>query len=176
MEKEFFNEKQIVNVFNAVNLAEELVSNDYKMSNSQWLKNRYDIKTLSDLSPNEIVDIPFAHIIRYRGQKKETSLGSNAYDFYKICIQDHNVLSAIKNISYIKFFPFILYIVTHELIHIVRFSKFLQSFDASIKEKLEEEKRVHNKTRQILAKTNIQGLDSVVNFKGFEICSSNSLY
>ena len=40
-----------------------------------------------------------------------------------------------------QLFPFCLYIVTHELIHIVRFSKFLQRFDASPSEKLSEDEK-----------------------------------
>ena len=42
-------------------------------------------------------------------------------------------------------FSLVVYIATHELIHIVRFSKFLQNFHASPDEKQAEEKRVHEK-------------------------------
>ena len=140
-----FSPEQIKIVNNAAAMAEELVSNDYKMSASQWLGPRYDVKTLAELSPQEIIDGPFAQIIRYKGRRRNTALGSASYDFYKICLQDHMIQSTIDGSNGIELFPFSLYIITHELIHIVRFSKFLQSFDASAEERIAEEKRVHLK-------------------------------
>ena len=74
--RDCFASHQIETVNHAVAMAEELVSNDYKMSASQWLGPRYDIKTLVELKPEEIIDGPFAQIIRYKGQRKNTSLGS----------------------------------------------------------------------------------------------------
>jgi hypothetical protein len=63
-----------------------------------------------------------------------------------------------------QLFPFILYIVLHELIHIIRFSKFLQNFDASHEEMTAEEMRVHEITRQILSNIRIPGLKQVLKF------------
>jgi len=63
-----------------------------------------------------------------------------------------------------KLFSFTLYIIIHELIHIVRFSKFLQSFDASPEEKLAEEARVHEKTHGILKTIRFSGLTDVLKF------------
>ena len=159
-----FSTDQIKIVNDSVEIAEELVSNHYKMSASQWLHRRYDVKTLVDLSPDEVVHGPYAQIIRYKGQRKGTSLGSSTYDFYKICLQDHSILAIIEQLSEMKLFSFTLYIIIHELIHIVRFSKFLQSFDASPEEKLAEEARVHEKTHGILKTIRFSGLTDVLKF------------
>lgn len=159
-----FGPGQIKIVNNAVAMAEELVSNHYKMSASQWLGPRYDVKTLRELSPEEIIDGPFAQIVRYKGQRQNTSLGSATYDFYKICLQDHTILATLAASAGIELFPFSLYIITHELIHIVRFSKFLQHFDASDAERIAEEKRVHHRTHEILKAVQIPGLPTVLNF------------
>ena len=101
-----FSPKQIKIVNNAVAMAEELVSNHYKMSASQWLGPRYDVKTLAELVNEEIIDGPFAQIIRYRGQRRNTSLGSATYDFYKICLQDHTIRSTLEGTPGIELFPF----------------------------------------------------------------------
>ncbi len=161
---EKYSPDQIVIVNNSVAMAEELVSNHYKMSASEWLRPKYDVKTLADLRPEEIVDGPFAQIIRYEGHRKDKLLGSSTYDFYKICLQDHNILSVTQRSHGIKLLPFTLYIITHELIHIVRFSKFLQRFDASPEEKMAEETRVHEKTHEILADVRLSGLAEVLQF------------
>ncbi|MCG6910975.1 MAG: hypothetical protein LJE94_12735 [Deltaproteobacteria bacterium] len=159
-----FNADEIKIINSSVAMAEELVSNFYKMSASEWLHPKYDVKTHSDLARNEIVDGPFAQIIRYEGKLKDTSLGSTTYDFYKICLQDHAIIAALGVQKELKLFPFILYVITHELIHIVRFSRFLQNFDASEEEKVEEEKRVHKTTRDILSPLRLEGISYVLRF------------
>ncbi len=161
-----FRNEQLNTVNNAVAMAEELVSNTYKMSENQWLRRRYDIHTLAELDNDEIVEGPFAQVVRFSGRLKGTTLGSAAYDYYKICLQDHSILAALKRAPGMSLFPLVLYITTHELIHIVRFSKFLQNFDASPEETLAEEKRVHAKTRKILHPVNIAGLAAVLQFYG----------
>jgi len=159
-----FKTDQIKIVNDSIETAEELVSNHYKMSASQWLHRKYDVKTLVDLNPDEVVHGPYAQIIRYKGQRKDTSLESSTYDFYKICLQDYTILATLEQLSEMRLFPFTLYIIIHELIHIVRFSKFLQSFDASPEEKLAEEARVHEKTHDILKTVRFSGLTDVLKF------------
>lgn len=162
--KKQFNRKQIAAVNNAVTMAEELVSNYYKLSATQWLRQKYDVKTFADLTPKERVNGPFAQIVRYTGQRRDTALGSATYDFYKICMQDHAILDALKKSDVLRIFPFSLYIITHELIHIVRFSRFLQNFKASSVEKIAEEIRVHQKTHTILEPVQVPGLADTLDF------------
>ena len=159
-----FNKNQIEIINNSVALAEELVSDYYKMSASQWLRGRYDVKTLADLTKDEIIHGPFAQIIRYEAKKKDTLLGSSTYDFYKICLQDHSILATLARTPQMQLFSFSLYILTHELIHIVRFGRFLQSFNATEDEKMEEETRVHEQTYQILKSLRIPSLNEVFRF------------
>ena len=163
---EKFKNEHLKTVNNAVAMAEEVVSNAYKMSENQWLRRRYDVSTLADLKNDEIVHGPFAQVIRFSGRPKGSSLGSSTYDYYKICLQDHSILDALDQAPAMSLFPLVLYITTHELIHIVRFSKFLQNFDASPDETIAEEKRVHARTRKILDPINIAGLPEIFKFYG----------
>ena len=159
-----FDDEQLTTVNHSVAMAEELVSNYYKMSASQWLHPKYDVNTLADLTETEIIDGPFAQIIRYEGKLKNGVLGSSAYDFYKICIQDHTILQTLEKHPEITLAPFALYVVTHELVHIVRFSRFQQNFNASDEEKFEEERRVHGITHEILDSMTTPGLDRVLDY------------
>jgi hypothetical protein len=164
MELPAFNPEQITVINRSTLEAEDLVSNFYKLSSSQWLKKKYDIKTMVDLLPDEIVHGPFAQILHYKGWPRGASLESKSYDFYKICIQDHSILGVIQDFTSIQLFPFSLYIIIHELIHVVRFSQYSQNFYASIEEKMSEEKRVHEKTHEVLKDTRIQGVNAVFDF------------
>jgi hypothetical protein len=159
-----FTQEQLAVITQAVGLAEELVSNHYKMSASQWLRPKYDVKTISELEPGEIIDGPFAQIIRYKGQPRQASLGSATYDLYKICLQDHTIMEVLTRHPQLNLLAFAVYIITHELIHIVRFSRFLQGFDASPDERLAEEKRVHDRTHEILSPLRLHGLPEVLDF------------
>ena len=163
-ELQAFSPKQIQTVNQAVAVADDLVSNAYKMSTSQWLHQRYDIKTLKDLSPEEIIHGPFAQLIRYEGHRPDSTLSSSAYDFYKICVQDHTILETLNQARHLRLFPFALYISTHELIHIVRFSKFLAHFDIAPQDRGEEEIRVHLRTREILGEVSIDGIEAVLKY------------
>ena len=160
----YFTPAQALEIDQAVRMAEELVSNHYKMSANEWLRPKYDIKTMAHLADDEIVQGPFAQIIRYKGQPKNKTLGSSAFDFYKICLQDHAILDTLKRESDLELFPFALYIITHELIHIVRFAKFVQGFEATADEKMEEERRVHAYTHDILQVLQIPGIPPVLDF------------
>jgi len=162
-----FDPGQMETVKAAAALAEELVANHYKLSSNQWLNRRYDLKTLADLSPHEIVHGPFAQIIYYRGHHGEAPLGSKTIDLYSICLQDHSILEALQNASALELFPFPLYIVAHDLIHIVRFTRFMQNFVATEDEKMAEERRVHEKTHIILKGTPVPGIDIVLEYYRF---------
>lgn len=161
--RRFFTSDQLHVVNDAVALAEELVANYYKMSASQW-RRLYDVKTLAGLHDHEIADGPFAQIIRYEARPKDAALGSASYDFYKVCIQDHSILAALDEHPEITLYPFILYIATHELIHVIRFRKFLQFFDAAIHERYDEECRVHGRTHEILTDVKVEALPQVLGF------------
>jgi hypothetical protein len=53
-------------------------------------------------------------------------------------------------------------VVIHELIHVVRFAKFVQRFDSTPAEQDAEEKRVHAITFELLQKSRMPGLPEVL--------------
>ena len=146
----------------AVEISEELISEFYKISTSEWKRYRYDIQSLKDLAEEEVTDIAFAQIRRYLRRMGEKTRGSEPGDFFKICIQDHVIRKAVERDPDIGFFALTTYIVIHELIHVVRFAKFLQRFDSTPAEQDAEEKRVHAITFDLLQKRRIQGLTEVL--------------
>jgi hypothetical protein len=156
-----FDEEQLNVVDEAAALAEDVTSNYYKFSPSQWRRSRYDIKTLKDLEDNERSDRVFAQILRYIGQRRGSDLGSTRFDFYKICLQDHTILGALDRDTGLTLFPLTAYVVAHELVHIVRFSRFLQSFEAYPLQRLEEESRVHTITMEMLARARVRGMKAI---------------
>ena len=161
-----FNTQELLKVDEAVKVSEELINNYFKMSSGQWLKNRYDIKTAKDLAGHENIEGPFAQVIKYEGRKKDASLSSYSFSFYKVCLQDCAILSAVSKIDSLFLEPFLLYILTHELVHVVRFLKFQKRYEnrneADVT--LDEERRVHLLTHKILQPVPILRLRQVFEF------------
>ncbi|HYA41827.1 MAG TPA: hypothetical protein VEF34_11020 [Syntrophobacteraceae bacterium] len=157
-----FEKEEIAVLAQAIVVSEEVISNFYKISTSEWKRYRYDIQSLSNLDEDEVTDEAFAQIRRYLRRPGEKTRGSESGDFFKICIQDHVINMAVERDKEIGLFPLTAYIVTHELIHVVRFAKFVQRFDSTAFEQSAEEKRVHALTYGLLQKTRIQGLPEVL--------------
>ncbi len=185
----FFCDSQLKVMDEAVLIAEELVSNYYKMSSAQWLRSRYEIKTLKDLNADEIVDGPFAQVLGYQVRTTKNFPGSRVIDYYKVCFQDQAILTLpALNVSdltlpalngsentcanehdckeYLSFLPFLIYITVHELVHIVRFATFKQIYSVAseVACAMEEERKVHRICWDILKETPITGMDNVLLF------------
>jgi hypothetical protein len=155
-----FSPAEIQVISQAVEIAEDVTANHFKISTAQWKHVRYDIRTLAELSPDEIADYAFAQIIRYSG--KPDLSRQRHYDYFKICLQDQNIMAAVERDEGVKLLPLGVYVVTHELIHIVRFCKFLQRFDAEPPERQQEEMRVHEITQRVLGSLRLPHLDYVL--------------
>ena len=88
------------------------------------------------------------------------------FSFYKICLQDAAILSAVEKTDDLFLDPFLLYILTHELVHVVRFSKFNQRYENKNEADvtLDEERKVHFITHTILKPVTVPGMSKVFDF------------
>jgi hypothetical protein len=157
-----FQQDEVTILRQSIDISEEIISEHYKISTSQWKQYRYDIQSLKDLQEKEITDAAFAQVHRYSRSPHERLRGSEPGDYFKICLQDHVIRRAVQRDPMIQLFPLSLYIVTHELIHVVRFAKFLQRFDSTETEQIVEEGRVHALTNQLLENRRIPWLPEVL--------------
>jgi hypothetical protein len=159
----YFNNEQRDWTMKSAEFAEDLISRFYNLAYRDWQGLHYDLKTLAELEVHEITDQAFAQLARYEMVLPAGLNKPAATDFYRICIQDHKILDAVENRDDgISFCPLVLYIVTHELVHIVRFSKLLKQYEIPGEGKEIEEARVHKVTCQILKNVSIPGLDKVL--------------
>lgn len=157
-----FGPQEIEVLEQVIEIAEDLVSNAYKISTSDWKRYRYDIRSLADLTPEEITDAAFAQIRRYLRCPDQRLRGGNPGDYFKICLQDHMIRKATERDPHIRLQALALYIVVHELIHVIRFARFIQRFDASPSEQEIEETRVHDLTFNILRNCRVPGILEVL--------------
>ncbi|MDI6742735.1 MAG: hypothetical protein QMD11_08340 [Smithella sp.] len=173
----YFNSAQVPATKRAFSDAEKLVAQQFRVSEQDVKKNKYEVKTLAYLNEQEIKDGTFAHLCKYTYDKSD-ALEENSrrgFDFYRICLQDNTILSAVERANpFIKFSPLMLYIAVHELIHVLRFSRGEIDFHADEAEKEKEEIVVHNLTKTALQPVKGSDLDIVLdcfsnNFRNFDI-------
>lgn len=121
----------------------------YRFLRGRSKRDRYEVKTLAYLQEHEKDQHSFAQLCRYQIESAEP--GQKGLYFYRICLQDNRILDAVARANpFIRFTPLLLYIATHELIHVVRFEDGEMDFDARDEERVREEEKVHALTREIL--------------------------
>lgn len=173
----YFNALQVPMAKKAFNDAEKLVASQFRLSEQDFKRTKYEVKTLAYLNEQEIKEGTFAHLCKYSYEKKAIDDDSrkDGFDFYRICLQDNNILDAVERANpFIKLSPLMLYIAVHELIHVLRFGNGEIDFYADNEEKEEEEVIVHNLTRSALQPVKGKDLEIVLdcfssNFKNFDI-------
>ena len=145
-----FTSFQLKIVREARERAANLVSNYYCVAPREWKQMPYEVKTLRALDTCEVTDAALAHTVCYGFKREAGSVVLEEGDLYRICLQDHLILCAARD-TQIRLKPLLTYVLTHELVHVVRFGQQLQRVDLPYELRSDEENRVERTTRNILA-------------------------
>jgi hypothetical protein len=166
-----FNTEHIYTVGDALGIAEESTGDFFKFSFGQWKRLYYEVKTLSELHESEIVHGAFALLEKGSKSVTKSDPGRVARDYYVICLQDHHILGALKRDKELGLLPLLVYIFTHELVHIVRFCNFSQRFEITGKEREKEERIVHATTYEILKGLSLGKMDYILeSYENHRLC------
>jgi hypothetical protein len=166
-----FEDRDLKDISDALDIAEDKTGNFYKFSFGQWKRHRYDVKTLASLSEKEITAYAFALLNKYSRATRDYESSTRMWDFYFICLQDHHIINALARDKNLVLLSLLVYVFTHELVHIVRFSNFFQRFELSGKDKEKEESLVHNITYEILKDSPLPKMDYVLeSYKQHRAC------
>jgi len=164
MALKYFSNKQLGILGDALYIAEDMTSNYFKLSLSQWKRHPFDVKTLSSLFGEDIRDNAFALLKKYmKGGNGEAEPLYKRREFYLVCLQDHQILKALHRDRSLRLLPLLSYVLTHELVHIVRFCNFQVRFDTAEKHSITEEERiVHQTTYEILKELPLPNLSYIL--------------
>lgn len=110
----------------------------------------YEVCTLRSLESTEVTDSALAQTLCYDLRRQVAGDVLEHVDFYRICLQDHRILEVVRSTAETKLAPLLTYVLTHELIHVVRFGQRLQRVDLADELRPEEESKVERTTRRIL--------------------------
>jgi hypothetical protein len=153
-----FTRSDLATLGKAASVAELLTKKYFNLHEDEWKRNPYAVFTRKHVTRNLYEDAAFASVIRFGG-KPDRSKVEPRVDNYGIVLQDPNILLALLRSSEHNLWSLGLFVLTHELIHIVRFRKFGADFFAGAEERENEEKLVYGITREMLAEmTHMAGM------------------
>jgi hypothetical protein len=148
-----FSPAEVALVEPAKKRAEELAGDFFHLPRFGPDRYVYEVVTACGLRPQEVVDGVFAHLVRYArvspGPRQERAPAI----FYRICLQDAVILDSLARTEVaFDLEALLLYVLTHELVHVVRIERFEHFYDAAGPEVDCEEALVHDLTHRILGK------------------------
>jgi len=147
-----FDAGELGTVESAVGAAEQLTGRFYCIPGREWQCLPYDVTTAASDQP--LRDWAFADVVRVLPFSAVPATPARRYRFpehYRIRLRDDVILSAVEEQNReIDLFSLLLWVLTHELVHVVRFGSGLAPFDAALDARRGEERRVHEITERVL--------------------------
>jgi hypothetical protein len=144
-----FSPEQRHQVIHAIDEAERRTTQYYCIPPFRWEQLPYDLLTRQDLEWAPLPDPVLAQVQRLQ---KLSPQSLKSFDFYRIQLNDPAILGVVERESLAgRFYPLMVYILTHEMVHLVRLSTILKSEDQAGLTLETEEKRVQSISRQILS-------------------------
>jgi len=168
--KRFFSGEQPRAVELATERAEELTGNFFRLGQFGPDRYLYEVVTGRNLSKRERVQGVFAHLVRYRRVEPGPLQKRRPQQYYRICLQDHQLLDALVGKDF-GLDDLLLYVMTHELIHVVRFEQFDRLFVTSPQDRADEETLVYRLTEEVLSRIREAGVQTVVKlYRDVSLC------
>lgn len=145
-----FTGSDLTTICRAASLAERLTEKRFDLDKDHWKSEPYTIFTLKQVNRGLYEPDVFANVIRYKTRIDQKTRPAPV-ERYGIVLQDPNILRALLRQSHHDLWTISLFVLTHELIHVVRFKKFDVDFFAEPGVRQTEENLVQSITREILS-------------------------
>ncbi len=155
-----FSREQRKLAIHALGEAEEQISRYYCIPPHRWQQLRYDFLTRQD---TEWEPLPAVILARVQRLEKISPRRSQPFDFYRIQLNDPSILTAVKRENLDDdLYHFLIYILTHEMVHLVRLSTIIgRERDHAICRDSEED-RVQKVSRQILSNRRYDAFQTIL--------------
>lgn len=159
-----FSSTQLAEVRRVLPLAEELCGDHFRLSAFDVRNAPYDVVTARELVAEGVAPPPqpsqLAELRRMDLTREERSARDRRRTHYRICLWDPHILGVVD--TGVATGALLLFVLTHELVHVVRFARQLALFDASDAARAREEQAVHEATEQILRRAREPGLEALL--------------
>ena len=168
----YFTASDRVTIGKAASLAERLTVGYFDLAQDEWKRNPYGIFTRQDVGSSLYESDVFANVVRLKSNRPASG-AQGPKERYGVLLQDPNILLALLRSPHNDLWTLGLFILTHELVHIVRFRRFNVDFFADVGGRDQEEKLVQGVTRKILS--GVTNTDHVLDLYDREVSLAQSL-
>lgn len=146
----YFTISDLAVIRRAALMAEVLTQRYFDLAEDAWRRNPYNILTRREVGRTLCVEDAFANIVRFDYPKGNKDKQVHAVD-YGIVLHDPNILLALLRSSLHDLWTLGLFVLTHELTHIVRFREHDVDFFSPLPDRNKEESLVQGMTCEILS-------------------------
>ncbi|WP_022853127.1 hypothetical protein [Thermodesulfatator atlanticus] len=137
-------------------LAEELIDKHFSLSSQEWRRLQYEIIPQEKI----LITIPNDALATLFLLQNHEILPRKRREFFGLALAEEKLVALGKSSSFLN--ALLLYIFTHELVHMVRFVRFCANFWMALPERLKEERRVHHLTKEVLSYYRCRELEKVI--------------
>jgi hypothetical protein len=163
-ELRLFEPAHLLEIERVLALAEELCGDFYHLSAFDIRSAPYDVVTAAALVAEGIAPPPLptqlAEVRRCDLTREERTARDRRRTHYRICLWDPHLLAVFDRGE--KPGAVLLFVLVHELVHVVRFAKALALFESGHLARAHEEAAVHETTDRILARAREPGLSELL--------------
>jgi hypothetical protein len=175
MEGLSFNLEQLSLLHRCLRRSEDLVSAHFAIPALPSKQYPYEVVTAADLSAAEQAEGAFAHLAIY-----ERPRPNGKERLYRICLQDAVILhrlteDGLDNGSTRWLGCLFVYVISHELVHVVRFQRAEHEFESKKRAREIEEDLVHHITLELLQRQKEEGWERLSQLYGNPIIKESRL-
>jgi hypothetical protein len=170
-----FTQSDFRTITKAAVLAETLTQRFFNLPVDGWKSQPYTIFTRKEVGQRLYDQDAFAQVIRYAPGTARSNESARK-ERYGVVLQDPNILMALLRSSNHDLWTLMLFVLTHELVHIVRFMRHNVDFFAPAADRDREEDLVHDMTREILL--GVSNTDNLIALyeKAYGLARPESIY
>ncbi len=144
-----FSSAQRKQIDQAVAEAEDRTTRYYCIPPFRWQQFPYDLLTRRD---HDWKPLPEPILAQVQRLQKVNPSSRRPFEFFRIQLNDPSILSAAhREMPGKDIYHFLVYILTHEMVHMVRLSSILENEEDALLACENEESRVQKISRQILS-------------------------
>jgi hypothetical protein len=156
--RDTFGARELGALARAVPLARELIGERFALADDWFDRTSHRILSARELRAGELLGqgrlAEIRRVFRLEGQGAGRFVRCERLcPHYRICLQDHNILDRVRTDPGLELPEFLVGVLTHEYVHLVRFCRLEHPYHAAEERRSREEARVRELTRDILLRS-----------------------
>jgi hypothetical protein len=154
-----FDRGHLIELDSAAHLAGELISQAYDLDFYDFHQWKVDVRHYPQLTEAEKRTDVLAQLFRY--SREDPTLAGGRSDRWRVCLYDPVILAVVEREA-VGLHPLLCYVLTHEFLHVARFTRFIELFSLDQDQRNREETAVHQETDNLLSKVSIPGMPAIL--------------